>query len=145
MYLTKRIWGQVFDFWVCIHTILGGSIGIYLPPWGQIQLNIFSWKFVHETLIKSVNYYLQTLCQINFGIFCYSFRSLKNVWKFLSQSRISRRHRVKKTKTTNLSWIGRSRWPELNFLSLFSKIWSQCATWVNWKNVNKQPYLRLFT
>ena len=50
------------------------------------------------------------------------------VWKLNFSSPLRR-----KTKT---NWwpIGGSSWPELNFLSLCSKIWSQCENYINFRS-----------
>ena len=54
------------------------------------SVNVRQWNF-HS---KMTNIISKLHAKLNFGIFCYSLRWLKNVWKFWSESCISRRHRV---------------------------------------------------
>ena len=94
-------------------------------PWGQFELDIFPWTFVNETFIYDKSNILQTSCQIKLWNFLLQLEMTKKSLNFLSEIYIFRRHCVEKIKTNWLQ-IGRSRWPELNFSSLCSKIWSQC-------------------
>jgi len=95
-------------------------------PWGQFELYIFPWTSVNETLIYDKSNILQTSYQIKLWNFLLQLEMTKKSLNVLSESYIFCRHCVEKTKTNWLQ-IGRSRWPELNFLSLCSKIWSQCG------------------
>ena len=108
-------------FWLVIFCLTNSV----WTPWGQFELDIFSWTFVNETFIYDKSNILQTSCQIKLWNFLLQLEMTKKSLNFLSESYIFRRHCVEKTKTNWLQ-ISRLRWPQLNFLSLCSKIWSQC-------------------